>query len=103
LAGGCRAQYRRDARRRSRRPEFLLPRQDLLPIDDRARNEINALAAADDGVHQISPAEAIIGDQPDRAVNLWTLMSGAACDLVAGFLDEHLDPLADPCCRALTD
>jgi hypothetical protein len=66
-----------------------------LLIKNRRSNEIDPLAVANQGVHKIPSGEVIAGDQRDIAVDLRTLVSGAADDLTVGLLYQHLHPLSD--------
>ena len=59
-------------------------------------NEIDTVTVTDDSAHQITSLEMTVRDQPYGTVDLRTLVSGTADDLLTHLFDENLHVLADP-------
>jgi hypothetical protein len=66
-------------------------------------NQIDTFTVTDDSADQIAPLEVAVRDQPYGAVDLRTLVSGTADDLLTHFFDENLHLLADPERSTLAD
>ena len=71
------------------------------PIENRGGNQIGTVGVRNDRVYQVPWPESVAADQPDVAVNLWTLVRSATENFGINFLDEHLDGFAHPCLSTL--
>jgi hypothetical protein len=59
-------------------------------------NQIDTVTVTDDSADQIAPLEVAVRHQPYGAVDLRTLVSGTADDLLTHLFDENPHLLADP-------
>jgi hypothetical protein len=59
-------------------------------------NQIDTDTVTDDSTHQRTSLEMTVRDQPYGAVDLRTLVSGTADDLLTHLFDENPHLLADP-------